>query len=86
MSDWMIEVERVEKRFGPVRALAGVDLVTERGKVLALLGPNGAGNPVTELGHSLLRCGHSPRHRSAPSATCYARLRRLRALTVSRPA
>jgi ABC-type multidrug transport system ATPase subunit len=43
MADWMIEVERVEKRYGPIRALAGVDLVAERGKVLALLGPNGAG-------------------------------------------
>lgn len=43
MADWMIEVERIEKRFGPVRALAGVDLVAERGKVLGLLGPNGAG-------------------------------------------
>src|ERR1039457_597182 len=43
MADWMIEGERVEKRYGPIRALAGVDLVAERGKVLALLGPNGAG-------------------------------------------
>ena len=43
MADWMIEVERVEKRFGAVRALAGVDLVAERGTVLGLLGPNGAG-------------------------------------------
>lgn len=43
MADWMIEVERVEKRFGAVRALAGVDLMAEQGKVLGLLGPNGAG-------------------------------------------
>jgi ABC-type multidrug transport system ATPase subunit len=43
MADWMIEVERVEKRFGAVRALVGVDLVAERGTVLGLLGPNGAG-------------------------------------------
>ena len=43
MPDSMIEVEGVEKRFGTVRALAGVDLVAERGKVLGLLGPNGAG-------------------------------------------
>jgi ABC-2 type transport system ATP-binding protein len=43
MPDWVIEVERVEKRFGSIQALAGVDLVAERGKVLALLGPNGAG-------------------------------------------
>ena len=43
MAEPMVEVEQVEKRFGPTRALAGVDLVAERGNVLALLGPNGAG-------------------------------------------
>ncbi len=43
MHDWMIEVQRVEKRFGAVKALAGVDLVAERGTVVGLLGPNGAG-------------------------------------------
>ena len=43
MADWMIEVERVEKRFAAVRALADVDLMAEQGKVLGLLGPNGAG-------------------------------------------
>ena len=39
----MIEVERVNKRFGSTQALADFDLVAEEGKVLALLGPNGAG-------------------------------------------
>ena len=39
----MIEVVAVAKRFGATTALDGVDLVAERGKVLALLGPNGAG-------------------------------------------
>ncbi len=39
----IIEVRGMEKRFGVTRALAGVDLVAEKGKVLALLGPNGAG-------------------------------------------
>jgi len=39
----MIEVERVEKRFGATRALAGVDLAAEEARVLGLLGPNGAG-------------------------------------------
>ncbi len=38
-----IEVENVVKHFGEVRALDGVDLVAERGRVLGLLGPNGAG-------------------------------------------
>jgi heme exporter protein A len=33
----------LEKRFGPVRALAALDLAAERGAVIAVLGPNGAG-------------------------------------------
>lgn len=33
----------VEKHYGPVRALVGVELSVEPGSVLALLGPNGAG-------------------------------------------
>ena len=43
MTEPTIEVEALSKRFGETRALAGVDLTVERGKVLALLGPNGAG-------------------------------------------
>jgi ABC-2 type transport system ATP-binding protein len=38
-----ITVRGIEKSFGDVRALAGVDLDVERGTVLGLLGPNGAG-------------------------------------------
>ena len=38
-----VEVRGVEKRFGDVRALAGVSLAIERGEFFALLGPNGAG-------------------------------------------
>jgi ABC-2 type transport system ATP-binding protein len=37
------ELAGVEKRLGPNRALAGVDLSLREGEVLALLGPNGAG-------------------------------------------
>ena len=33
----------IEKHYGPVRALTGIDLSVEPGSVLALLGPNGAG-------------------------------------------
>jgi oleandomycin transport system ATP-binding protein len=39
----VIEAEGLTKRFGATRALAGVDLAAEGGRVLALLGPNGAG-------------------------------------------
>jgi ABC-2 type transport system ATP-binding protein len=39
----MIEVRDVHKVFGQTRALKGLDLVVERGEVVALLGPNGAG-------------------------------------------
>jgi ABC-2 type transport system ATP-binding protein len=39
----LIVVKGVEKAFGSLVALAGVDLVVERGTVLALLGRNGAG-------------------------------------------
>jgi ABC-2 type transport system ATP-binding protein len=38
-----IEVRTLVKHFGDVRALDGVDLVAQQGKVLGLLGPNGAG-------------------------------------------
>jgi len=37
------ELRNVTKRFGPVTALAGIDLEIARGQLLALLGPNGAG-------------------------------------------
>jgi len=37
------ELKNVEKRYGTVAALEGVDLGVERGELLALLGPNGAG-------------------------------------------
>lgn len=36
-------LERVNKNYGPVRALNGVDFRVRAGEVVALLGPNGAG-------------------------------------------
>src|SRR5256885_9928882 len=46
----MIRVEGLRKSFGEVRAVSGVDLRVESGKILVLLGQNGAGKSTT------LRC------------------------------
>jgi ABC-type sugar transport system ATPase subunit len=43
----LLELQGVQKTFGPVRALAGVDLVIHAGEVTALCGDNGAGKSVT---------------------------------------
>ncbi len=43
MNDPAILAEGLEKRFGDVVALAGVDIAVPAGTVLGLLGPNGAG-------------------------------------------
>lgn len=40
---WCIEAESLEKSYGPVVALAGVDLQVEPGSLLCVLGHNGAG-------------------------------------------
>ena len=39
----LLAVEGLEKRYGRVQALAGVDLTVEPGRLVGLLGPNGAG-------------------------------------------
>ncbi len=43
MTDFAFEVEDVAKHFGSVKALDGVTLRAETGKIFGLLGPNGAG-------------------------------------------
>jgi ABC-2 type transport system ATP-binding protein len=42
-----LEVTRLAKSYGPVRAVDGVSFTLERGNILALLGPNGAGKTTT---------------------------------------
>ena len=42
-----IVTEGVQKRFGNVEALKGVDLQVPAGTVVSLLGPNGAGKTTT---------------------------------------
>jgi ABC-2 type transport system ATP-binding protein len=42
-----VEATGLEKSYGAVRVLAGIDLRVERGSVFALLGPNGAGKTTT---------------------------------------
>ncbi|HEY2863674.1 MAG TPA: ABC transporter ATP-binding protein [Casimicrobiaceae bacterium] len=38
-----VDIAGIARRFGPVQALAGVDLAVEPGEFFGLLGPNGAG-------------------------------------------
>lgn len=43
----MIALSRLSKRFGPLTAVAGIDMKVSRGEVLGFLGPNGAGKSTT---------------------------------------
>ncbi len=43
----MLRVEKLEKRFGRVHALKGIDIVLDRPGVYGFLGPNGAGKTTT---------------------------------------
>jgi len=43
----MIEIEGLTKKFGPIAAVAGIDLRVAKGEVLGFLGPNGAGKSTT---------------------------------------
>ena len=43
----LLELENVEARYGPIRALHGVSLSVEEGQAVSLLGANGAGKTTT---------------------------------------
>ncbi len=43
----MLELERVSRHFGGVRALDGLDLMVPEGKIFGLIGPNGSGKSTT---------------------------------------
>ncbi len=43
MSEAVIEVSDLRKKYGDVEAVAGIDLSIERGEIFSFLGPNGAG-------------------------------------------
>jgi ABC-type multidrug transport system ATPase subunit len=45
--DAVIQVRRLAKHYGAVRAVDGIDLTIHEGEVFALLGPNGAGKTTT---------------------------------------
>jgi ABC-2 type transport system ATP-binding protein len=45
--EWAIEATGLEKSYGAVKVLGGVDLRVARGSVFSLLGPNGAGKTTT---------------------------------------
>ena len=45
----MIELQAVEKRYGNVMALKGLDLTVPEGSVFGLIGPNGAGKTTAML-------------------------------------
>jgi ABC-2 type transport system ATP-binding protein len=47
MSDQVLELESVTKRFGDFTAVRDVSLTIPRGSVYGFLGPNGAGKTTT---------------------------------------
>ena len=65
MTDRVIEVRGLVKRYGDLAAVDGIDLHVDHGEVFALLGPNGAGKTTTT---EILE-GYRPRGRSRSSGT-----------------
>jgi branched-chain amino acid transport system ATP-binding protein len=47
MSDEILRIEGLEKHFGGIKAVDGLDMSVDRGSVVGLIGPNGAGKSTT---------------------------------------
>ena len=47
MTDVLLELDRVEVRYGSVAAVRGLTLDVRRGEIVGLIGPNGAGKSTT---------------------------------------
>lgn len=57
MSETVIEVESLHKRYGKFNAVDGISFTVNRGEVFAFLGPNGAGKTTTT---EILECLKTP--------------------------
>ena len=49
MSDSVVEVRDLTKRYGAATAVNGISFSVQRGEIFGLLGPNGAGKTTTIL-------------------------------------